>query len=309
MNKLPAMQFYPADWKKDAGIQSLSFEDRQVWFEILLQMFESPRRGVLLMPNGKLMKTDALSRIIGYPKAKLTKALARIAEAGVSGIDKVTGALLNRRMVRDEEVRCARAEAGNLGAEFGALGGEFGALGGRPKAVENNPPPIPPSETPQATPSKPSPSSSSSITSSSSGEGNGEEERKRKFGTFSNVVLSDLENTKLADQFGVAGAAGRINNLSEYMASKGKKYNSHYATLLVWERMHGNGKGNGNGNGKQYGFESKAEAIERKQLEGMAELLDRGIDKTQRDFGGIGHEGPNRVVPATPRRLIRSPDQ
>ena len=49
--KLPAMQFYPGDWRKDIGVQSLSFHDRGVWFEMLMLMHGSERRGVLVL-NG-----------------------------------------------------------------------------------------------------------------------------------------------------------------------------------------------------------------------------------------------------------------
>lgn len=66
-DKLPAMQFYPADWRKDPGVQCLSFEDRGIWFEIICLMHESPRRGYLLMPNGSPMMTTSLARIIGHP--------------------------------------------------------------------------------------------------------------------------------------------------------------------------------------------------------------------------------------------------
>ena len=44
--KLPALQFYPGDWRKDLGVQSLSFHDRGVWFEMLMLMHDSENRGV-----------------------------------------------------------------------------------------------------------------------------------------------------------------------------------------------------------------------------------------------------------------------
>jgi hypothetical protein len=63
-------------------------------------------------------------------------------------------------------------------------------------------------------------------------------------GTFHNVKLSDDESAKLKEKFGPAEADRRIDSLSEYMASKGKKYSSHYATILSWARKNGT---NGNG--------------------------------------------------------------
>lgn len=49
--KLPAFQFYPGDWRKDPGVQSLSFHDRGVWHEMLCLMHESEERGKLTL-NG-----------------------------------------------------------------------------------------------------------------------------------------------------------------------------------------------------------------------------------------------------------------
>ena len=35
-DKIPAFQFYPADWRKDPGVQSLSYNDRGIWIEIFV---------------------------------------------------------------------------------------------------------------------------------------------------------------------------------------------------------------------------------------------------------------------------------
>lgn len=60
-------------------------------------------------------------------------------------------------------------------------------------------------------------------------------------GSFRNVKLSEDERVKLAEKFGPEGSQKRIDALSEYVASKGKKYASHYATILSWDRKNGNG--------------------------------------------------------------------
>lgn len=59
---------------------------------------------------------------------------------------------------------------------------------------------------------------------------------KKPYGPFANVLLTDDECARLLENFGDAGSARRIQALSEYIASKGKKYKSHYATILTWER-------------------------------------------------------------------------
>ena len=61
-------------------------------------------------------------------------------------------------------------------------------------------------------------------------------------GSFQNVQLSDNEEGELCKRFGDTGAHQRIDALSEYKASKGKKYRNDYATILSWERKNGHGQ-------------------------------------------------------------------
>lgn len=52
------------------------------------------------------------------------------------------------------------------------------------------------------------------------------------YGEFKNVKLSDSEYHKLEQ----ANLIPYIEKLSSYIASKGKRYKSHYATILTWAR-------------------------------------------------------------------------
>lgn len=112
--KLPAFQLYPGDWRKDPGVQALDFEYRGVWFELLLLMHESDQRGKLLL-NGKAMPDEAIARLLGLDKQKFSKIKSTLLDYGVASICEETGALINRRMVRDEEIRQKRREAGKKG--------------------------------------------------------------------------------------------------------------------------------------------------------------------------------------------------
>jgi DNA replication protein DnaD len=56
------------------------------------------------------------------------------------------------------------------------------------------------------------------------------------YGEFSNVKLTKEEYAKLVEKFGEASTKEKIENLSIYIASKGKKYANHYATILTWDR-------------------------------------------------------------------------
>lgn len=65
--------------------------------------------------------------------------------------------------------------------------------------------------------------------------GNKKNISKKKHGEFDNVLLTEEEFEKLKAKF-PADYEKRINALSGYIASKGTKYKSHYATILNWSR-------------------------------------------------------------------------
>jgi hypothetical protein len=104
MAKLPAIQFYPGDWRKDVGVQSLSYHDRGVWFEMLMLMHESEVRGKLML-GGKAMSDEILASVLRIRIEVLTETIKTLIDRGITERDKRTGALINRRMIRDEELR------------------------------------------------------------------------------------------------------------------------------------------------------------------------------------------------------------
>lgn len=57
---------------------------------------------------------------------------------------------------------------------------------------------------------------------------------KSKYGELKNVLLTAEEYEKLKERF--PDYEDRINKLGYYISSRGKKYNSHYATVLNWAR-------------------------------------------------------------------------
>ena len=70
--------------------------------------------------------------------------------------------------------------------------------------------------------------------------GKGENDKKpvkHKYGEYQNVLLTDEEHAKLQKLFHDLPA--RIERLSEYIASTGKKYKSHYATIRAWASRDG----------------------------------------------------------------------
>ena len=58
---------------------------------------------------------------------------------------------------------------------------------------------------------------------------------RHKYGMYENVLLTDEEYKKLIEEF-PHDYTERIERLSEYIASTGKKYKSHLATIRSWAR-------------------------------------------------------------------------
>lgn len=74
---------------------------------------------------------------------------------------------------------------------------------------------------------------------------------KEKFGEFENVFLSADEFQKLKSKLGVE-TESYIERLSSYIASSGKRYKSHYATILSWTQKDAKNSG-----GVSYGSNPK----------------------------------------------------
>ena len=75
---------------------------------------------------------------------------------------------------------------------------------------------------------------------------------KHKYGEYNNVLLTDEELEKLKADY--PDWEDRIERLSSYVASTGKSYKSHYATIRNWARKD---QREGGANGKASGDNSK----------------------------------------------------
>jgi hypothetical protein len=114
MSKLPAIQFYPGDWRKDPGVQSLSYEERGIWLELLFMMHESEKPGLLLL-GGVPYPTDRLARALRLDNEVMLKVISELITLNVASVDEETGALMCRRMVRDRQFVENRKKCGKLG--------------------------------------------------------------------------------------------------------------------------------------------------------------------------------------------------
>jgi hypothetical protein len=114
--KRPAIQFYPGDWRKDPGVQSLDYYARGVWFELLMIMHESEQRGRLIL-NGHAMTDADVAKFLGLSASKTKQTLAKLLSKGVASREQKTGALICRRMLRENEISAKRAAAGASGGQ------------------------------------------------------------------------------------------------------------------------------------------------------------------------------------------------
>ncbi len=112
--KLPAMQWYPGDWRKDPGVQALSYEERGVWFELLMLMHDCEQRGKLIL-NGKAIENHRIGLMLRLTEDEISHHISQLISLGVASLCEETGALMCRRMVRDEEKRNKLSEYGKKG--------------------------------------------------------------------------------------------------------------------------------------------------------------------------------------------------
>ena len=84
------------------------------------------------------------------------------------------------------------------------------------------------------------------------------------YGEFKNVKLKKEEYAKLEK----SNLLPYIEKLSSYIASKGKKYKSHYATILTWAR-----KDNKSNVPEWFDKDNKSEELTKKEQDEMEKLL------------------------------------
>ena len=117
MAKLPAFQFYPGDWLKDPDLRFCSPFARALLVDLLCLCFEAKRRGVLAKANGTPWTAKDINAAIGtgMTLAQVEDALNELEENAVLKREESTGCLYSARMVRDEEIRQTRKQAGSKG--------------------------------------------------------------------------------------------------------------------------------------------------------------------------------------------------
>ena len=111
----PAYQWYPGDFRRDMALQACSWEARSLWRDLLDIMHDGRPYGHLAV-NGNPISPQRVGAMIGLSVNRVTRYLAELERAGVPSRTE-NGILFSRRMVRDEEIRVARASGGGKSQE------------------------------------------------------------------------------------------------------------------------------------------------------------------------------------------------
>lgn len=190
MNRRPAFQFYPADWRKDPQLQMCNMATQGIWINLLCCMWESTEEGKL---EGSW---EDFARLLGISVTDIKKFYIQANTHKFADVTNCNGTvtIINRR-IYNAFLERERAKKGMRAY--------------RAKQRSEN-----------VTPH----SSTSSSTSPS----------KNKYKDF--VFLSRDEYQKLVIRFGEQQADKKIDALNDYIGSTGKKYKSHYHTILMWSK-------------------------------------------------------------------------
>jgi len=121
---------YTQDYFGDSELRRMPAEIRIVWVEAFFLMSESPRRGVLLHQDGTAYTPSEMVPVIagGITLAAVERAFHWVVINRIADKERGTGALISRKMVRDEVRR-------KTGEKFGKKGGNP-ALKHHPKSNE-----------------------------------------------------------------------------------------------------------------------------------------------------------------------------
>lgn len=117
-DKLPAFQFYPGDWMKSPDVRICSLPARGLLMDLLCLCHESAIRGCLVLPSGVPISDEQLYLAIpsGVAYETFKKWLDEVIDNGALSRHE-SGYIFSRRIVREENLRRSRAEAGAKGAE------------------------------------------------------------------------------------------------------------------------------------------------------------------------------------------------
>ena len=212
--KAPSVQWYYKDWLSDRKLQRAHPSSRGIWMNLLMHLIDCSLSGDTCK-NGTL-EDVTITELMQLGSCDENAAWLFLDDAlkhqfcNVELDKNRTFHIMSRRLSRDAEKREYWRDFKRLQRE------KEGEKKECPVDVLAMSPPSPiPTPTPTANINK-------YITPF--------------LGEFKNIRITEKQMVKLENNFGIISTNDRIETLSEYLASKGIKYKSHYATILAWDR-------------------------------------------------------------------------
>lgn len=214
------------EWLDSPRINNLSYEIRGMWLTMLCYLWESPTRGIMAYPNGKLYTKGQILRTLDIDPI----ALEILVENGLLAVDD-KGAYYSPEMVRKERISAIRRTAGRKGGEVM----KDKIL--NPKIEETPPTIVEPPPTPAATPQKPALFKEDEVPETPpelSPEQKAKAEKKKKYKYAEFVTLTKDEYAKLCTEHTEEAVRRMIEILDNYKGQSGKRYKSDYRAILNW---------------------------------------------------------------------------
>lgn len=220
------------EWLNNPRINTLSYELRGIWLTMLCYMWDSPTRGVMAYSNGKIYTKTQILRMLEIDALSLQQLI----ESGLLAIDE-NGAYHSPDMVRQEQISQIRRSAGRKGGEI-TKSKAITPKEPQSASIEPMPPiivePPPKAQEPDTAPGlfgdDELPTPPPELTPQQKEKD--EKAKKHKYGEF--VTMTRDEYAKLCEKYGEDATRDMIEILDNYIGSKGKRYKSHYRTILSW---------------------------------------------------------------------------
>ena len=121
MDKLPYFKFFTGDWAKDPHLQTCSLGARGLWVELLILMFNSDKKGYLLIAG----KSPDLPTLALMVRASIEDCTAFFGELEVKKVFKkdAQGVIYSKKMIQEDEEHQKKSA--------------YGKMGGNPKLMVN----------------------------------------------------------------------------------------------------------------------------------------------------------------------------
>lgn len=113
-SKAPSFQFYANDWMGNLALQSCSIGARGLFIQLLCLMHNSSEPGKLFLPNGFSPSATKTAQLCNVDARQYRRHLPELLQNGILKLDD-NGIIYCKRMIRDNELRNKRKEAGSKG--------------------------------------------------------------------------------------------------------------------------------------------------------------------------------------------------